>query len=142
MRLDNCYETQKIPMPIISQHIHIYNREVLSVPLCSASSFCKLSLGTGIVTANLRTKILDFGGFDSCMILILRGGIPRPMFPGNHESTNLSRDNVTREIGRTCSHIRPFFILRIVRPRIFESKFRNYCAKKLDGALRKSTSFV
>ena len=38
--------------------------------------------------------------------------------------------------------IRPFFILRIVRPRIFESKFRDHCAKKLDGALRKSTSFV
>ena len=39
-------------------------------------------------------------------------------------------------------HIRPFVILRIVRPRIFESKFRNHCAKKLDGALRKPTSFV
>ena len=38
--------------------------------------------------------------------------------------------------------IRPFVILRIVRPRIFESKFRNHCAKTLDGALRKSTSFV
>ena len=38
--------------------------------------------------------------------------------------------------------VRPFFILRIVRPRIFESKFRNHCAKKLDGALRKSLSFV
>ena len=36
----------------------------------------------------------------------------------------------------------PFVILRIVRPRIGESTFRNYCAKKLDGALRKSTSFV
>ena len=34
------------------------------------------------------------------------------------------------------------FILRIVRPRIFESKFRNHCAKKLVGALRKPTSFV
>ena len=34
------------------------------------------------------------------------------------------------------------FILRIVRPIIFESKFRNHRAKKLDGALRKSTSFV
>ena len=30
-------------------------------------------------TANLRTKILDFGGFDSSRILILRGGIPRPI---------------------------------------------------------------
>ena len=38
--------------------------------------------------------------------------------------------------------LRPFFILRIVRPRIFESKFRNYRAKKLDGALRKSISSV
>ena len=38
--------------------------------------------------------------------------------------------------------LRPFFILRIVRPRIFESKFRNHCAKKLVGALRKPISFV
>ena len=38
--------------------------------------------------------------------------------------------------------LRPFFILRVVRPRIFESKLRSHCAKKLDGALRKSTSFV
>ena len=38
--------------------------------------------------------------------------------------------------------IRPFLILMIVRPRIFESKFRDHCAKKLDGALRKPTSFV
>ena len=30
-------------------------------------------------TANLRTKILDFRGFDSSRILILRGGIPRPI---------------------------------------------------------------
>ena len=39
----------------------------------------------------------------------------------------------------TARMVRPIFILIIVRPRIFESKFRNYCAKKLDGALRKST---
>ena len=38
--------------------------------------------------------------------------------------------------------LRPFFILIIVRPRIFESKFRNHCAKKLVGALRKPTSFM
>ena len=29
-------------------------------------------------TANLRTKILDFGGLDSSRILVLRGGIPGP----------------------------------------------------------------
>ena len=52
-------------------------------------------------TANLRAKILDFGGFDSCRILMLRGGIPRPIgnFPGKFESTNLSRDNLSRQIG-------------------------------------------
>ena len=31
------------------------------------------------LTANLRTKIMDFRGFDSSAILILRGGIPRPI---------------------------------------------------------------
>ena len=30
-------------------------------------------------TANLRTNIMDFRGFDSSLILILRGGIPRPI---------------------------------------------------------------
>ena len=44
--------------------------------------------------------------------------------------------------GPERSTIRPFFILRIVRPRIFESKLWNHRAKKLDGALRRSTSFV
>ena len=43
-------------------------------------------------TANLRTKILDFRGFDSSRILILRGG--------HFESSNLSRDHLSREIGR------------------------------------------
>ena len=30
-------------------------------------------------TANLRTNIMDFRGFDSSIILMLRGGIPWPM---------------------------------------------------------------
>ena len=30
-------------------------------------------------TANLRGNITDFRGFDSSIILILRGGIPRPI---------------------------------------------------------------
>ena len=38
--------------------------------------------------------------------------------------------------------LRPFVIQIIVRPKIFESKLCNHCAKKLDGALRKPTSFV
>ena len=57
-----------------------------------------------VITANLRTKILDFRGFDSSIILIWRGGIPRPD-PGNSESSNLSRDNIDREIGRSMPSI-------------------------------------
>ena len=30
-------------------------------------------------TTNLPTKIMDFRGFDSSIIFILRGGIPRPI---------------------------------------------------------------
>ena len=32
-----------------------------------------------MTSANLRTKILNFRGFDSSIILILRDGIPRPI---------------------------------------------------------------
>ena len=54
-------------------------------------------------TANLRTKIMDFRGFGSSRTLILRGGIPRAHreFPGKLASSNLSRDNLSREIGCT-----------------------------------------
>ena len=42
---------------------------------------CSTRFGTGeqdLRTANLRTKILDFRRSDSIIILISRGGIPRP----------------------------------------------------------------
>ena len=56
------------------------------------------SLNTVVITANLRTKILDFRGFDSSRILILRGLIL--VSTGSFsESTNLSRDTLSREIG-------------------------------------------
>ena len=45
---------------------------------CSGSELGGLREPAGRSPANLRTKILDFGGFDSSRILILRGGIPRP----------------------------------------------------------------
>ena len=46
---------------------------------------------------------MDFGGFDSNIILLLRGGILMCMgdYPGKFGSSNLNRDNVSREIGRT-----------------------------------------
>ena len=55
------------------------------------------------VTANLWIKILDFRGFDSSKILMLRGGILMSIgnFPGKLESSNLSREILSREIGRT-----------------------------------------
>ena len=34
---------------------------------------------TYIYTANLRTNIVDFRGFDSSIVLMLRGGIPGPI---------------------------------------------------------------
>ena len=45
---------------------------------------------TSTSMANLRTKILDFGGFDLSIILILRGGIPMPI--GN------SQESLSRQI--------------------------------------------
>ena len=48
---------------------HVYNPWAKDV----ASGF------KGTSTANLRTKILDFRGLDSSIILILRGGTPRPI---------------------------------------------------------------
>ena len=68
-----------------------------------------VTLGVGAVwsstPANLRTKILDFRGFGSSIILCLRGGIRRSVesyrkSPGKFESTNLSRDNLSEELGR------------------------------------------
>ena len=57
--------------------------------------------------ANLPTNIMDLRGFDSNIILILRVGILRSIgdFPeslsGKFESSNLSRHNASREIGRS-----------------------------------------
>ena len=40
---------------------------------------CTRSLRAFSSTANLRTNIMDFRGFDSNIIIIIRGGIPRPI---------------------------------------------------------------
>ena len=54
-----------------------------------------------VVTPNLPTNIVGFRGFDSSTILKLTGGILRPR---KVESSNVSRDNVSREIGRTMNY--------------------------------------
>ena len=57
--------------------------------------------GSERATANLRTKIPDFRGFDASRILILRGGVLMPIgdFPYIWVNES-SRDNLSREIGR------------------------------------------
>ena len=53
-------------------------------------------------TANPPTNIVDFKGFDSSIILILKGWDSQAHreFPGKLESSNVRRDNVSSEIGR------------------------------------------
>ena len=51
--------------------IYIYIYIYMYTHILCGSGESKLS------TANPRTKIMDFGGFDSSMILIVRGGILR-----------------------------------------------------------------
>ena len=46
---------------------------------CSLEATVKHTRVPCYPTANLRTKIMDFRGFDSSRILILRGGILRPV---------------------------------------------------------------
>ena len=49
-------------------------------------------------------RFLDFGGFDSEQNIDLKGWSSQAHreFPGNVESTNLSRDNLSREIDMFC----------------------------------------
>ena len=55
----------------------------------------------------IYTTILDVRGFDSSTILKLRGRTShvRRESPGKFESTNLSRDNLSRETGRDRTYI-------------------------------------
>ena len=56
------------------------------------------------IAANLRTKTLDFEGFDSSRIFKGWNSHVDREFLGKFESTNVSRDNLSREIGR--GHLR------------------------------------
>ena len=56
-------------------------------------------------TANIRTKILDVGGFDSSIILISSGGIPRPtgdFLESLSQAILVGRFGVG---GHTCDHL-------------------------------------
>ena len=60
-------------------YIHIHTYPVRSSRLRRRPP-CQIRRGvTRCTTPNLPTNIVDFGGFDSSIILILRGGILRPI---------------------------------------------------------------
>ena len=56
-----------------------------------------------VCTPGSPTKFVDFRGFDSNIILLIRGGILMSMgkFPVKFDSSNVSRRNASRRIGRT-----------------------------------------
>ena len=60
------------------------------------------SLSRAARTANLRTKILDFRGFDSNLNLNFKGwkSYVHREFPGKFEPTKLNRESLSREIAR------------------------------------------
>ena len=62
----------------------------------------------GIFTSNLPTNIVGFRGFDSSIFFILRlwNSQAHRESPGKLESSNVSRDNVSRRIGRRTGLLR------------------------------------
>ena len=62
-------------------------------------------------TANLRTSIMEFRGFDSSIILILRGGIPRPIgnVPESLSQAILVGMILVGRSGVVSSHIVPLY---------------------------------
>ena len=71
-------------------------------------------------TANLRTKILDFRGFDASITSILRGGIPRPI--GNFPESLSQAILVGRIlVGRLGLHGRPIHGLKVTKLRYPEA---------------------
>ena len=95
--------------------ICVYCMGIIYIYIYTYTYICSLSLSLYIYiyiyiyiymrppdTPNLPTNIVDCRGFDSSIILILRVGILMSTgFPGKFESSNVSRGNVSREIGRT-----------------------------------------
>ena len=69
----------------------------------------------GECMVSLPTNIVDFRGFDSSIILRLRGGIPSHIFPKKFESSNVSRDNASMEVGRRYPPAGPMICICMFR---------------------------
>ena len=77
-------------------------RRIYAMPIGAAHLYTAATAPKGWCTANLRTKLLDFRGFDSSIILILRCGILMsienlPDFLS--QQILVHRENLSREIG-------------------------------------------
>ena len=71
--LSHCYMLQNCHLSVqLNIHLNIQSN------MAAEPDDVKVSEPASQDTANLCTKILDFRGFDSSIILILRVGIPRP----------------------------------------------------------------
>ena len=80
-------------------------RRVVAALLPDLQVLDRLRRGAGrlpAATPNTRTNIVDFRGCDSSIILIIRGGILRPIgdFPESLSQAMLAGCNLSREIGR------------------------------------------
>ena len=95
-----------------SGYLRAMHMIVVSLPNCSTLALRQAKTNPAPTkarrqrrTPNLRTKIIDFRGFDSSIVLIWRfqgwNSQAHSGFPGKFESSNLSRDNLSTEIGRS-----------------------------------------
>ena len=77
-------------MNMLLCHSVVYHTISYHIIAFHSTVYCVVPYGSS--TANLPTNMVDFGGFDSSIMLILRGGIPRPHggFPGRFDSSNVS----------------------------------------------------
>ena len=86
----------------------VYNSIVLNNIVYNSIAYDSILYNSTVIysivyTPNLPTNIVDFRGFDSSIMLILRGGIPRPMgdFPESSSQAMLAGCNISREIRRS-----------------------------------------
>ena len=83
---------------------------------CMSASLCAKQATRAMDTANLRTKILDFRGFDSSRILIWRGGIVMSIgdFPEGLSQAILVGIMLVGRLGVMITHIRINILLMIM----------------------------
>ena len=93
------------------QHTYTYDiSKVMSCGPCYGLCYC-------VDTPNLPTNTVDFTGFDSSTNLKFTGWNSQAHrgFTGQFESSNVSRNNISREIGRKQGQYTPLFTYSLVQ---------------------------